>query len=191
MQFNKRKIFAICGNAGVGKDPLAEKLRIVLGYDDTIHVNFANPIKEMLSILNIGDFTNKDKMTRFGLTKRELLISLGTKWGKNLLFDRSQSNYGEIDNYMDIWVTIFNETINNKYNKDRNIICSDLRFIDEYHYIKKIGGFVIRILGEERYKINHESEQYFKNFNVDYELDDTKDYMEEAKNIVKFFNCER
>lgn len=121
-------IIGISGLKGSGKDTIADYL--FNSYDYT-KWSFADPIKEMMLIafpkLNpkylYGNSEFRNKEIAPGITIRKALQTLGTDWGRNMMYE-------------DIWV----DNLFDEYDSNRNLVISDLRFVNEARAIKKRGG---------------------------------------------------
>lgn len=138
------KIIGLTGPARSGKDTVAEILMKEL---DCSAESFATPIKRMLAFgLNISTKqlygNEKDReTTRYGKTTREMLQTLGTEWGRNMI-------------HPDIWVKALEGFID--YTNDYLII-PDVRFENEAEWVRK-QGILIHITGRGGIDGNHESE---------------------------------
>ena len=122
----------------MGKSTVADHLVEFYGYT---RVKFATPIKHMVRTLLVymgmnpliaeryvdGDL--KDEVVPgLGKTGRELLISLGTDWGRNM-----------VDN--DIWATIGAARIQNLVHQGLSVVVDDMRFANEYQALCIVAGF--------------------------------------------------
>ena len=148
---------------------------------------FAGKLKQMICVLlgcTLKELESQEfkKKEFFGKTVRELLQTIGTEWGRDLINS-------------EIWVeSLFLEWLPRCYTEGRkycaklsmsnpdnpcqdeseclpNWIISDVRFPNEVQAIKDRGGIVIRI---NRFKDNkdlHASEIHIPTLEVDYEID--------------------
>lgn len=158
------KLIAFCGAKGCGKDTAAEVLTNT-GWEN---VKFAGALKAMVRRLleyrNMpesyiermieGDLKEVAAPSLNHRTPREVMQSLGTEWGRDLVCNN-------------LWLECFTDRVL-KYPK---VVCTDLRFPNEAELIQTLGGVIIRVirpglvLGEDL----HSSEQS-ADFDVDYTL---------------------
>lgn len=68
-----------------------------------------------------------------GVTPRFLMQTLGTEWGRNLIWD-------------DIWTEIFKM----KADQFDRVVCSDVRFVNEAKAIRELDGLIVKIDADER-----------------------------------------
>lgn len=132
-------IIGIAGKMGCGKDYTCNNLVIPVlkHYNQTfLQVSFADQIK--INVMTKNDiqfddvYVNKTKQTR------RLLQIEGTENGRDIL--------GK-----DIWIRYLHNWIKvHESRGTRNFICTDVRFLNEFDYIKKRGGIVIRIDAPQR-----------------------------------------
>lgn len=140
---DKPFIIGIAGKAQSGKTTLAQELYKFFGDDASEVDSFANPLKSMLLALGyegINMYKNTPHPV-FGKTSREMLQTLGTEWGRNLIDD-------------DIWV----KAIDNKKRYKNLLIIDDVRFDNEAEYCRKY-GCIFHIQGRGGIDTNHVSEQ--------------------------------
>jgi len=142
------EIIAFAGNLKTGKNYVAEKLFIPqLPKKNTLVMGFADHFK--VDSINKGDlkyekvFGEKDEETR-----KKLQI-MGTENGRD--------KYGQDIwiNTLDTWMQIYNERGIERF------IITDLRFKNEYEYLKSKNAKIIKIEAPNRQKNN------LKNQNVD------------------------
>lgn len=112
-------------------------------------MSFADPLKAMARVLlNPVSLTHENKENpEFGLcgkSPRQMLQSLGTEWGRNMV--------GE-----NIWCEAMVRRI--KMSPADFILIDDLRFLNEAHALKKLDAVIIRLAREGiEYTGEHESE---------------------------------
>lgn len=155
---------AICGKANSGKNTTAQLLSASIKENfrysnfNTQLMAFADPIKEMISLM--FPYLNKDLLygpsklraeiipeafkDKQPLTIRQSLIDLGTGVGRS---------YNE-----DIWINAFKYKFNNIKTHNNIVIVTDIRFINEFNYLKSENFYVIKLLRDSELKINHSSE---------------------------------
>ena len=137
------KIIALYSNAPrAGKDTAAEHLVKNWGYK---HLKFATPLKAMARLfLRYSGFANfdgenvfeDDKDTKLymlqGLTPRDILITLGTTWGRDCV--------GE-----NVWSDMLEWQIDSGLNS--RIVISDMRFENEWAMLETKDSFFIKLCG--------------------------------------------
>lgn len=142
-------LIGLTGFAGSGKDTVADILVDKYGY---VKVAFADPLREMLLILNPHIGTPK--------TLSELVGKHGWRWVKNrfpevrrlmqvfgtdIVRDKIDSNF---------WVRALAERIENL----ERVVISDVRFPDEANLVTSRGGVIWRVERSGLTKMNHASE---------------------------------
>lgn len=127
-------LIGIMGNAGAGKDTIADLLVTWRGFTK---LSFADPMKRFCQ--EIFDFSHEQlwgpkeaKETpdpRWdGLTPRKALQLLGTEWGRQM--------------HPDVWVRY---AIRTAKDLGRNAVLADCRFRNEFDAIKAAGGRMARV----------------------------------------------
>jgi len=179
------KIIGLTAKKGSGKDTFADYLVENHGY---VKLSFAQYIKESAKVLfqwtdeHFEQDKKEIKDEYWNISPREFLQQFGTD------FLRCQDilNSEELKIYNDTKIVLSGKkkftfhikrlnlhiTELYKFNSINNkIVISDIRFEDEYEYVKKLGGTIIKI---ERSNIKdniysqHESETFFDKFKEDY-----------------------
>lgn len=127
------RLIGLTGQAGAGKNLAASMV------PEATLLHFADPIYAMLSVmLEISIDTLRDrayKETRIqwlGKSPRELLQTLGTEWGRQLV--------GE-----DVWLTIAARRVDEAL-EDGPVVLADLRFDNEAEFVRSRGGQVWEIV---------------------------------------------
>lgn len=126
-------IIGIAGRARTGKDTVAEAI-LSIGAA-RYQYRMAGPIKTMLRVgLGIdadSDGDDKDRIAHahLGKTTRELLQTLGTEWGRNMV-------------HPDIWVIEAQQAF---MVDGPGMVISDIRFANEAYWVRQTGGKVIHI----------------------------------------------
>lgn len=151
---------AITGKASSGKNTVSGLICLATcsGEQGFTHLSFADPIKEMAQTL----FPQLPRQYLYGsseyrsevipnaskngvpLTVRQLLIDLGT----------SAREYNPR-----IWIDILHHRYELAKKEDPHlIIISDVRFKNEFEFLKNLGFYQIRLYRNEHAKIDHASE---------------------------------
>lgn len=141
---NNIQIIGISGQAGAGKDFVAEKVFKELGYKN---INLAWHMKIECMAKGLGDwedvFINKPKRVR------RLLQVLGTEQGRDM--------WGE-DIWVDAvfaWIRLFHE----HWGEDKFVI-ADVRFENEMEAIQRVGGKVYRIVSDRARELTKASSEH-------------------------------
>ncbi len=129
----KYPIIGVAGKARAGKDTAANFLVASLG---GYRYGFADPLRAML-MAGLGmDLTEpywqerkELKIAALGKSPRELLQTLGTEWGRQLV-------------HPEIWLTVAQQKL---MNNGPGMIISDVRFDNEANWIRKHGGLVLHV----------------------------------------------
>ena len=152
-----------------GKSILAKHMRAQYGYEI---LKFADPMKEMLTNLLLFIGIPAEEIPRYiegdlketpipefgGKSVRDMLISLGTMWGRNMVAP-------------DIWVNIaYFQMVNRfRYGSPNLIFFDDLRQENEYEMLRDMGACIVRVSGRVHpYKPGHE--RLLDNHEFDVEL---------------------
>jgi hypothetical protein len=132
-------LVGISGPSRCGKDTLARMLVDKFSYQQH---SFAAPIYAMLNTLpglaalHSGSSTQTKETvhSRYSKSPRQMLQTLGTEWGRNLV-------------HQDIWVRILESRLEFEFDCELFIsfVISDLRFPNEAAWIRKLGGICIRM----------------------------------------------
>lgn len=128
-------LIGLTGDIGAGKDTVAD----ILVREGFRHLAFKDPIRDALEgIFGVDPGIFSDRVLKekphaqlFGKTPRELLISLGTDWGRSMV-------------HPDIWTQLVERKV--KESADADVVVSDIRFDNEAEMIKRLGGFVFKIV---------------------------------------------
>ncbi len=166
-------VIGISGKKRSGKDTVAEI--IMATHSNSVKYSFAAPLKAQVAMAcNVSlDFIDKNK-DNFRL----ILQGWGTDFRRKL--------YGE--NY---WIDKTDDAIS-RFGNFKHIILPDVRFENEYDYVKSKGGIVIRVnrTRDENnckpYVDNHSSEISLDNFKFDYTIDNNgtiEELIEKVKQI--------
>jgi len=158
---------AFCGKKGSGKTFLATSVIELNRHQFVEKLSFADPLRDMLSQIGFnelhfnGELKNTD-LPEFGnKSYRQIMQTLGTDWGRNMIDP-------------DIWINCMNNRFNN-ISKDVWLVVDDVRFENEYDFLKEKGFSIIKVISTtDDYKEDkHISEQL--NVEADYQLYNTFD----------------
>lgn len=180
-------LIGLIGNKRVGKDTFANYLVDNYNFEKK---SFGEPLKEACKI--IFDFTDeqietdlKEKIDeRWNISPRKVFQILGTE----IFRDYLPNNINEFKNFKDeFWIIRFKKWYEN--NKDKNIIITDVRFINESENLKILGAKLIKINNLNiKYIDEHKSETENKEIKYDYLINNNSTIDEYYKNIDKLMN---
>ena len=128
-------LIGLHGKAGAGKDTVADYLYHRHSYG---RIAFAGPLKDMLIVFGIGrhvldDRDQKEQVIEWiGKSPRQLMQSLGTEWGRNLV--------GE-----DIWIRHAEHRLALQRRIGVKVCFTDCRFENEAAWIRAQGGVIWHI----------------------------------------------
>lgn len=151
------RLIGIAGPARAGKDTLANCLLNNLS-DDWTRSSFADPIKEMLRVIGV-DCSDEAKAVideRFAVTPRHMMQTLGTEWGREMV-------------YGGIWVKAFEHM-----NAGKCVIVPDVRFENEATLVREY-GVLIHLTGRGGIEGNHVSENPIEFKAGDIVIDNSRD----------------
>lgn len=127
-------VIGIAGKAGTGKDTIADLIVMLRlgGY----RYSFADPLRAMLKAGFRIDMYDRDWIRRkedpvkhLGKSPRQLMQSLGTEWGRNLV-------------HPDIWVK---EALIRLLECGPGMVIADVRFDNEAEWVRIRGGKLIHV----------------------------------------------
>ena len=159
-------LIAFTGAKTVGKTTIANALAALS--DDVVILSFATPLRAMLEAMGIDryymDVAKEKPIDGINKSARQLLCTLGTDWGRNMVTDK-------------IWIWAMQKQIekviaNAKKPSDLVIVIDDCRFANEATMIHEMNGYVVHLIraGIE-YNSDHASEQPLPYDLVDYKFD--------------------
>jgi hypothetical protein len=129
-------IIGLCGLAGSGKDEVAA---ILSRCHHFAAISFAGPIYKAVSeITGLSPLQLKHREAKeqpiawLGKSPRELLQTLGTEWGRQMVRD-------------DIWIRIAMRRAAECTQEGWNVAVTDVRFANEAEAIEAVGGQVWRV----------------------------------------------
>jgi hypothetical protein len=148
----RQLLIGLAGLARTGKTTAANHLVSVHGFQSYA---FADPLREgLMNIFNLSpcDFDGDRKeqpIGWLGRSPRELMQSLGTEWGRNLV-------------HPELWLLLAEqnlEFLGQIHDTATGFVISDLRFENEADFVRKRGGIVIHVLRPDATEVNpHVSE---------------------------------
>ena len=184
------RIIGLLGRKRSGKDSSGEYL--ISKYNFTRYA-FADPIKDILKIL--FDFSeeqlNNDKEKiddRWNVSPREVLQQFGTEMCRNNL-EKYLPKIKEKMNNETIWIKLFR--IFFEKNKDKDLIITDVRFLDEINAIKSLGGKIVKIERNNLEYDGHSSEKDIDNYDdnlIDYKIDNNYTFDDLYSQIDTIYN---
>ena len=146
---SNKQIIALTGPKGVGKTTIAKEIE-ARDWQNRCILSFADPLRRMMSQLIpmslMTDPDQKEKPLEWlgGKSPRQLLQSLGTDWGRDMVSET-------------IWIDAMRRMISDQ--SFDVIIIDDCRFENEAQMVRDMGGIVV---GLERdgiaYTGEHKSE---------------------------------
>lgn len=167
-------LVALCGYKGSGKDLCADYLVDKYGF---VKISFAEPLKEVLKVLFMfsdeqlfGTPMQKEESDPrwFGCSARTSMQFIGTEVLRDNL-DKIMPGIGAdyFVKRLELWFEL--ELLKNPNIK---VVVSDLRFLNEDKYIKKMAGMVIRVNRKSVVPSDpHQSETEFEKIIPDFILD--------------------
>lgn len=165
-------LIGLTGKIGSGKSTCAKILN-KLGY---IELSFAETLKDVGLLLGFTHdelFIDKNKINNiWGISGRDFLQKFGTDVMKYNLptIIPSMSN---------IWINL----VKHKINLSHKYVISDVRFEDEYNFIKELKGVIIKINSDNIEEYTHISEK--GNIKYDYIIYNDKVSFETLEDDIK------
>jgi len=131
-------LIGLCGAAGAGKNTVAEFLVDPNGFP-FMQIAFAYPLYQCISTITgipadrLQDRSVKEEVIPWlGKSPRQLLQSLGTEWGRDLI-------------HPEIWIRIAMERASQHLSVGRCVVITDVRFDNEAQAVLDAGGEVWRV----------------------------------------------
>lgn len=148
----KQLLIGLAGRARTGKTTAANHLANVHGFQTYA---FADPLREgLMNIFNLSPCDFDDDLKEqpigwLGRSTRELMQSMGTEWGRNMV-------------HPELWLLLAEqnlEFLGQAHDTATGFVISDLRFENEADFVRKRGGIVIHVLRPDAAEVNpHVSE---------------------------------
>lgn len=165
-------LIGLIGQKGSGKDTLSDYIKT--NFDNYVSYSFADPLKDVCHILFgidrtvlYGNQEDKEKIVDgLQVSTRKVLQSIGTDLFRNKLID-VLPELKDVFGKDSIWIYSFRQWY--EKNKDKNVIVSDVRFLNEAECIRELGGILIFIDRKDKNENDkHESEQELKKIKYDF-----------------------
>lgn len=141
-------LLGISGRKGSGKSEAAK----VLLHAGWKRVKFADPLKNMLRVMGLDDRHIEGELKELpcdilgGQTPRWAMQSLGTEWGRKMIYD-------------DLWLNLAKREIALVLAQGHNVVVDDVRFENEAAMLRDLGGSVLEIRRGPAPEVTHESEK--------------------------------
>lgn len=178
-------LVGLSGLAGSGKSTVASVL-----CDDEfafVRVKFADGLKNMLrSLLDTagcpcdeveryveGDLKELPTNYLSGRTPREVMLTLGTEWGRDMM-------------HLNFWVNIWRRRVQSLLDQGISVVVDDLRFPNELAALRQLGGVTMRIHRETSIEVKHASERHC--LDTDYHIDNTGELATTMHQVVEALN---
>lgn len=194
-------IIGLCGNKGSGKDTIADSLVV---NDNYVKIAFADFIRNALKQLFDWDDNTFSQDSKeivdpyWGVTPRKMCQELGTEFLRFHCKDFISKDFN-LPNGESYSSTFHIKRINKEivkfleFDKNTNIVFSDIRFQDELDYVKKLGGKVMRVSRnslKENVFSSHISEKNISELkDVDFEIENNDTKNELFKRIKVIVEC--
>jgi len=141
------KKIAICGKQNTGKNTLANLLGNLIAYKskrDTEIIAFADPIKEMIMKM----FPLAESKCLWGPSgwRSNIIPNATDKKGNPLTYRQALIDIGSLGRQYnpDTWIYTFDARTQNL--QKELLVCPDVRFVNEYEYLKKNDFLVVKIV---------------------------------------------
>ena len=142
-------LIGLTGPAGAGKDTVAA---ILAREYDFMRMSFASPIKDALVALfgldraQLTGAAKEATVDWIGKSPRQLMQTLGTEWGRQLVRD-------------DLWIRHAERRLQYYHQISSRVVITDVRFENEAAWLRRRGGHLWHVLRNERAQVNpHASE---------------------------------
>lgn len=150
------KLIGILGRKRSGKDTIGNYMVEKYNYN---RYAFADPIKDISKIMfDLSEKQlNEDKEKideQWGVSPRTFLQKFGTEICRNNLETYIPNIILDGET---IWIKLFR--IFYEKNKDKDIVITDVRFLDELNAIKSFGGKIVKVNRDNLEKDNHISDK--------------------------------
>lgn len=130
---SRRIIVGLAGRKRVGKDTIANVLKNEYGF---VSDSFAAPIRSFVyELTGIPECAESDDIKEetvpwLGKSRRELMQTLGTEWGRKTI-------------HPDIWINALRRRVIDNYGTP--LVITDIRFENEAQTVRALGGWVLHV----------------------------------------------
>lgn len=175
-------LIGITGKKQHGKSTVANMIASEYGFHV---VSFAEPIKHMLCGLfgwdydqcQEGAFKETPRDDCYGRTPRDLMLSLGTAWGREMVNEN-------------IWTDAALRSIDSREKQGNSVVVPDVRFNNEAEAIKSRNGFIISVertgaVGPYAESIEHISEEGIRSGLIDFTVSVRSGRIDTLKGLVR------
>lgn len=168
---NEIRVIGVTGVARSGKDTVADIIKNHIG---GTRYSFAAPIYAMMAAIGfdfkdpLWDGLKEEPIAGLGKSPRQMLQTLGTEWGRELVHE-------------ELWIRLADI----KLDYSSRMIISDVRFDNEANWIRR-NGLIFRVIRPDVELVNpHKSEAGITYRDCDITVENTGD-LKELKRKVEF-----
>lgn len=171
-------IVAFYGPQRAGKSEAAKAFAHIPTW---VKLSFADPLYQMMSVVLGRDARAVDKKAELpelgGRTLRRALQTLGTEWGRQQMWES-------------IWLNQMARAIRQQHRAGKNVVIDDLRFANEYRFLREYGATIIMVgrAGSEFIRTpadGHTSEADWWDFEPDFSLSNPMNGVKEWQQYVR------
>ena len=108
-----------------------------------------------------------------GRTPREVMLTLGTEWGRDMM-------------HSDFWVNIWRRRVQSLLDRGVSVVTDDLRFPNELAALRQLDGVTMRVHRETSIEVKHPSERHC--LAADYQIDNTGELDATMRQVVEALN---
>jgi len=168
-------VIGLCGFKGSGKTYLAERISDV--FHDTVILNFADPLKEIVKLFGVpkDELDGKDTLTRFLKETPHPNLSriFGSPTSPRDALIRIGMGLREIV-HEDIWVKMLEDMLIDSMRKGHNVIIGDVRLKNEIDLVRRYDGKLVLVKSIDKMSRElHRTETEWQSENFDYVFDNT------------------
>jgi len=151
------KSLAICGKKNVGKNTFSQLIMDQLPCQANI-MAFADPIKEMVMLM----FPSAERECLFGASslREKIRPNACDQEGQPLSYRQALIDLGTLGRKYNpnIWVNAFHNRWCCAHTDCELLICSDLRFMEEFEYLKTNGFLIVKLVRDTGFHSTNASE---------------------------------
>lgn len=181
-------IIGIIGKKRVGKDTISDYL--VNNYNFTKY-GFGDPVKQISQIMfdfsddQINTDLKEEIDNRWNVTPREIFQTIGTEFAREYIHLKLPNLKVNKGNF---WIAKFNIWYNDmlKKNKDFKVVISDVRFNNEYDFLKQLGCIFIKVTRNNNFNDEHKSENelnFLQETDINYLINNNENILELYKKV--------